>query len=97
MDAKVDRAAEATTPENAVAQKVKIDAYKWRASKLAPKRYGDKLDLTSDGQPIIPPPMSDAELAIEVMKTLALLERPGVKALAIEGEFRAIDDGSDLA
>lgn len=29
--------------------RVKIDARKWILSKLAPKKYGDKLDLTSDG------------------------------------------------
>ena len=29
------------------AARVRIDAYKWRASKLAPKRYGEKLDLSS--------------------------------------------------
>ena len=37
--------------------RVEIDARKWFASKFLPKRYGDKLDLTSDGkqlpQPII--------------------------------------------
>ena len=30
--------------------KIKIEALKWVASKLKPKRYGDKLDLTSDGE-----------------------------------------------
>lgn len=29
--------------------RVKIDAYKWRASHLAPKKYGTKLDLTTQG------------------------------------------------
>lgn len=29
-----------------------IDARKWRAGKLAPKKYGDKIDLTSDNQRI---------------------------------------------
>ena len=29
--------------------KLRIDARKWAASKLKPKKYGDKLDLTSDG------------------------------------------------
>jgi transposase-like protein len=28
------------------------DAMKWRASKLAPKTYGDKQDITSDGKAI---------------------------------------------
>jgi len=29
-----------------------IDARKWTASKLLPKKYGDKLDITSDGKAI---------------------------------------------
>lgn len=29
-----------------------IDARKWKASKLAPKKYGDKLDLTTGGEQI---------------------------------------------
>jgi hypothetical protein len=30
--------------------KIKIEALKWIASKLKPKKYGDKLDLTSAGE-----------------------------------------------
>ncbi len=33
------------TPETAAADKVKIAAYQWRASKLAPKTYGSRLEL----------------------------------------------------
>jgi hypothetical protein len=43
MDEKILEVAEACTNENAQAARVKIDAYKWRASKLAPKKYGDKI------------------------------------------------------
>jgi hypothetical protein len=50
MDDLILEAAEQTDEDNAVAQRVKIDAYKWRAAKLQPKRYGDKLDLTSAGE-----------------------------------------------
>jgi terminase small subunit-like protein len=35
--------------------KVKIEALKWVASKLKPKKYGDKLDLTSNGDRIEQP------------------------------------------
>lgn len=38
-------------PENA---RVAIDALKWTASKLKPKKYGDRLDLTSEGEKIEP-------------------------------------------
>ena len=34
--------------------RVVIDTKKWTASKLRPKRYGDKLDLTSDGDKLPP-------------------------------------------
>jgi hypothetical protein len=43
------------TPESASADRVKLAALTWRASKLAPKKYGDKLDLTHaapDGGPV---------------------------------------------
>lgn len=32
------------------AHRLAVDTRKWAASKLKPKRYGDKLDLTSDGK-----------------------------------------------
>lgn len=31
-----------------------IDARKWKASKLAPKKYGDKIDVTTGGESITP-------------------------------------------
>lgn len=52
MDELILETANACEPETAPADRVKIDAYKWRASKLNPKRYGDKMDVTSDGQRI---------------------------------------------
>lgn len=35
--------------------KLRIDTRKWLMSKLAPKKYGDKLDVTSGGNPIPAP------------------------------------------
>ncbi len=32
--------------------KVQIDARKWYTSKLAPKKYGDKIDLNNSNEPI---------------------------------------------
>jgi len=32
--------------------KLKIDTRKWRIARMAPKKYGDKLDLTTDDGPI---------------------------------------------
>ena len=47
--------------------KVKIDARKWIASKLKPKKYGDKVDVTSGGdkiesQTVIVLPSNDRDL-----------------------------------
>jgi hypothetical protein len=38
------------------AVKLKADNIKWTMSKLKPKKYGDKLDLTSDGK-VLPTPI----------------------------------------
>lgn len=40
--------------------RVEIDARKWFASKFLPKRYGDKLDVTSDGKAMPAPIISIA-------------------------------------
>ncbi len=55
MDALVLDTADASKPETAAADRVKIDAYKWRAAKLKPKKYGDKIineHTGADGGPI---------------------------------------------
>jgi hypothetical protein len=44
-------------------QRLKIDAKKWELSKLKPKKYGDKMDLTSDGDKIV-----SNTLQIEIIK-----------------------------
>lgn len=49
MDDKILDVANASTPETAVADRVKIAAYQWRAAKLQPKKYGDKVDLNLSG------------------------------------------------
>lgn len=40
------------------AARVAIDAYKWTASKLKPKKYGDKLDMTTNGKDLPMPILS---------------------------------------
>ena len=47
MDHLVNKTADECTPENAQAARVKIAAYQWRAAKLKPKKFGDKLDLNA--------------------------------------------------
>lgn len=39
-------------PEAVQRSKLRVDTRKWVASKLKPKKYGDKIDLTSDGKAI---------------------------------------------
>lgn len=43
MDDRIMEVADACTAETAAADRVKIGAYQWRAGRLAPKRYGDKV------------------------------------------------------
>ena len=68
------------------AARVKIDAYKWRASKLAPKRYGDKVQHTA----------GDGEGPIETNITVTFVKAGDLRKeqRLIEAESRAIDDGS---
>ncbi len=49
MDDMILDAANACTVEDAQAARVKISAYQWRASKLAPKKYGDKVQTEHSG------------------------------------------------
>ena len=42
--------ADQATPEDWQVVKLRIWARQWRASKLAPKRYGDKLELSGDAE-----------------------------------------------
>ena len=65
------------------AARVKIDAYKWRASKLAPERYGDKVQHTA----------GDGESPVQTKLTLTLVKAGDLRKEQelIEGESRAID------
>lgn len=47
MDDRILAVADSCDESNAHSSKVKISAYQWRASKLAPKKYGDKVGLTN--------------------------------------------------
>jgi hypothetical protein len=44
-------------------QRLKIDAKKWELGKLKPKKYGDKIDVTTDGEKIV-----SNTLQIEIIK-----------------------------
>lgn len=42
--------ADSGNPEDVQRAKLRISTMQWRASKLAPKKYGDKLDLNHGGE-----------------------------------------------
>jgi len=44
--------AEKKSSAYAQAQRLRVDTRKWVMSKLLPKKYGDKIDVTSDGKAI---------------------------------------------
>lgn len=50
---------EGATPESAPADRVKLAGLQWMASKLAPRRYGDKLQLAGD---------EDSPLKVEIVR-----------------------------
>lgn len=47
-----ERGLEITTGDMLGHRRLKIDALKWSLSKLNPKKYGDKLDMTTGGEKI---------------------------------------------
>ena len=64
----------ATSSEAIAKARLRVDARKWYASKLAPKRFGDKLGIggADDLPPIdVKPQMNDAETAVHLAKILA--------------------------
>ncbi len=46
---------ETETPDHIMRARLRIDTRKWMAGKLRPKRYGDKIDVTSAGEKIAMP------------------------------------------
>ena len=43
-------------------QRLKIDSKKWELSKMAPKKYGDKIDVTSKGESIQAPSVVNVKI-----------------------------------
>lgn len=65
--------ADAATPDNVHVARLRMDARKWRAGKLAPKVYGDKVAVggADDMPPIKTEDVSQTELARRVAFLLA--------------------------
>ena len=59
MDDKINELIETVTPASAPADRVKLAALQWRAAKLEPKKYGDKLALGGD---------SNAPLVVKIVR-----------------------------
>jgi Bacteriophage Sf6, terminase small subunit-like len=64
---RIEREIDATTPWNALSQRVRIDGLKWLASKDNASRYGDRLDLA-----LPPPPPQPVDL-LEVARRQAFI------------------------
>ncbi len=58
--------ARAATEKNANAKRVLIDALKWRAGKLKPKVYGNKIDHSHGGKDGGPIPIASASAKIDI-------------------------------
>lgn len=90
MDDLVLETANATTPETAPADRVKISAYQWRAAKLEPKKYGDALQMKHSGAVGVfdPSKMSDKELErfIEFIGPIAVRDSDAGGGEGGEGE-----------
>lgn len=54
-DKKIVNDEEVTDNEVIQRSRLRVDARKWAVSKLNPKKYGDKLDVTTDGKEIKTP------------------------------------------
>ena len=74
--------AEAADRESAFLAKVRIDAARWQASRLAPKRYGLKAELAEayerSVEPTPPPPPEPPEEEVEMMNVILTSYLPGV-------------------
>ena len=83
VDAKIQEIADNATPETANLAKVQITAHQWRAAKLAPKRYGDKVQHTgSDGE---------SPIATNLTVTFVKAGEAHRQQKLIEGEWRDND------
>ena len=60
--------------EHVQRSKLRIETRKWQASKLKPKKYGEKLDLTTDGDKITPD-MNDAAAKVAALLAAARLRK----------------------
>lgn len=86
-DTYVDEEGKQRTDHEAVARsRLRVDARKWLASKMAPKKYGDKVDVgvgNTDGQPF---EISDGSAAAKIAAIMAAAEARKRAADAAQGK-----------
>ena len=80
MDERIMDAAEACTPETAPADRVKIDAFKWRAARLNPKRYGDRTTLAGDPENPVRQVIDYANAPADLLRAVASLPLKEIEA-----------------
>ena len=101
MDHKILAAADTATKDPAGAR-VKIGAYQWRASKLAPKRYSERQVVAGDPEaPLIPVAAPDpAAVILSILEAARARKEAHEKSIASLGKTPAAlspPDASDLA
>lgn len=89
MDDLILDVALASTAETAQADRVKISAFQWRASKLQPKKYGDKLELEHSGE-------VKTRVDASALENLTVEQREQLRSIAqtIAGESEGDAEGS---
>jgi hypothetical protein len=48
--------------EHVLRSRLRVDTRKWYLSKVMPKKYGEKLDVTSDGRSLAPDPATQGQI-----------------------------------
>lgn len=61
--------------EHVQRSKLRIDTRKWILSKMVPKKYGDKTDITTNGKDIVGKSMTDMELREEIERLRKINEQ----------------------
>ena len=71
VDALAERAlemAENATPENANARRVLVDAIKWYTGKVAPKKYGDRVNVEHSGKVTIGDAIEEGRRRVQALR-----------------------------
>jgi len=56
-------------------KRVRVDTRKWLMSKMKPRKYGDKLDVTSGGEPLPPPSPLHIDARVQTIMLAAARRR----------------------